>query len=187
MENNPNLAKAMQLLASAQTALKNAEALLSELGGESLASLPKTELPTDTKAYESDENQIVEGYFDGQNMIGPNEKIYPVPANYASKSKMVEGDKLKLTIQPDGRFLYKQIAPIERKTVKGTLIEEDGQYTVITDEGKYKVILASVTYYKGNAGDEVSLIVPVGRSATWGAIDAVIPQVDVDYSQSESF
>ena len=36
-----------------------------------------------------------------QIMIGPDGKNYPVPANYASKSKLIEGDILKLTITPN--------------------------------------------------------------------------------------
>ena len=38
--------------------------------------------------------KVVEGVFDGQTMIGPDGKSYPVPANYASKSKLIEGDIL---------------------------------------------------------------------------------------------
>ncbi|MBU4432193.1 hypothetical protein KKD60_02860, partial [Patescibacteria group bacterium] len=40
------------------------------------------------------EGKIVEGVFDGENMIGPDGKQYSIPANYASKSKLVEGDIL---------------------------------------------------------------------------------------------
>src|SRR5690606_20099687 len=46
--------------------------------------------------------KIVEGVFDGQKMAGPDVKEYPVPAIYASKSKLVEGDILKLSIGDDG-------------------------------------------------------------------------------------
>ena len=52
--------------------------------------------------------------YTSQVMIGPDGKSYPVPANYASKSKLVEGDILKLTIADDGGFIYKQIGPIAR-------------------------------------------------------------------------
>ncbi len=38
------------------------------------------------------EGKIIEGVFDGQIMIDQEGKNYPVPANYASKSKLVEGD-----------------------------------------------------------------------------------------------
>ena len=48
-----------------------------------------------------DGKRVVEGVFNGQNMIGGDGEEYPIPANYSSKSKLVEGDILKLTI--DGR------------------------------------------------------------------------------------
>src|SRR3989344_1091756 len=66
-------------------------------------------------------NTIVEGVFDGEEMIDAVGKKYPVPQNYASKSKIVPGDKLKLTITPDGTFIFKQIGPVDRKRVVGTI------------------------------------------------------------------
>ena len=47
-------------------------------------------------------------------MLSPDGKNYPIPANYASKSKLVEGDLMKLTIAEDGSFIYKQIGPVPR-------------------------------------------------------------------------
>jgi hypothetical protein len=45
-----------------------------------------------------------------------------------------------------------------------------------------------VTYYKGNMGDEVTLIIPKDRESMWGTIEAVIPQVGgAAYNQEESF
>src|SRR3954469_1596782 len=92
--------------------------------------------------------KVIEGVFDGQNMVGSDGKTYPVPANYASKSKLVQGDILKLTIAEDGTFLYKQIGPIPRKQVVGTLVLESGHYFVDIETKKYRVLLASVTYFK---------------------------------------
>ena len=66
-------------------------------------------------------------------MIDASGQMYPIPANYASKSKLVEGDGMKLTITDDGKFIYKQIAPVDRRTVKGVLIQEDGQYKVLVE------------------------------------------------------
>ena len=68
---------------------------------------------------------IIEGVFDGQNMVGPDGKLYSVPANYASKSKLVEGDMMKLTISPDGSFIYKQVGPVERDRIVGVLNKDD--------------------------------------------------------------
>ena len=42
----------------------------------------------------ANEVKILEGVFDGQNMVGSDGRQYIVPPNYASKSKLVEGDIL---------------------------------------------------------------------------------------------
>ncbi len=119
--------------------------------------------------------KIIEGVFDGQNMVGSDGKIYPVPANYASKSKLVQGDILKLTIAEDGAFLYKQIGPIPRKQVVGALKLENGHYFVDVNSKDYRVLLASVTYFKAKPGDQVSVNVPEDDSnAEWAAIEAAL-------------
>lgn len=119
--------------------------------------------------------KVVEGVFDGQNMVGSDGKIYPVPANYASKSKLVQGDILKLTIADDGAFLYKQIGPVPRKQVVGTLKLENGHYFVDVNSKNYRVLLASVTYFKAKPGDQVSVNVPEDDSNTeWAALEAAL-------------
>lgn len=175
---NEQMSKILRMIETAESSLRSAKELLEEIapgsGARSTSHFVKMEEP---KAYEQGESQIVEGTFDGQNMIGPNGKVFPVAANYASKSKLVEGDRLKLTIMPNGTFMFKQISPVEREFVKGVIVKEDGQFRVVANGKSYKVILASVTYYKGDAGDEVTLIIPKDREAVWGTIEAVIPQV----------
>lgn len=119
--------------------------------------------------------KVIEGVFDGQNMVGSDGKTYPVPANYASKSKLVQGDILKLTIAEDGAFLYKQIGPIARKQVVGLLKLENGHYLVEVGDHNYRVLLASVTYFKAKPGDQVSVNVPEDDStAEWAAIEAAL-------------
>ena len=119
--------------------------------------------------------KIVEGIFDGQIMIGPDGKSYPVPANYASKSKLVEGDILKLTIADDGGFIYKQIGPIARRQIIGTLVQHDGAYYVEANGREYRILLASVTYFHINIGDQVTIIVPEDNpEATWAAVEAAL-------------
>ena len=126
----------------------------------------------------NDEERVIEGVFDGQNMIGPSGKAYPVPANYASKSKLIPGDVLKLTIAPNGAFIYKQIAPVDRIHIKGVLGYEEGQYRVLCENKSYKVLLASVTYFKAEVGDTITLIVPEKEECEWGAIENVIPRLE---------
>ena len=58
--------------------------------------------PSVLPSEETGTEQIIEGVFDGMQMVGPDGKTYSVPPNYASKSKIVEGDFMKLTITPSG-------------------------------------------------------------------------------------
>ena len=120
--------------------------------------------------------RVIEGVFDGQNMIDAAGQTYPVPANYASKSKLVEGDGMKLTITDEGKFIYKQIAPIQRRTALGVLIQEDGQYKVLAEGKPFRVLLASVTFYRAEVGDQVTILLPTEGEAKWGAVEAVIPK-----------
>lgn len=119
--------------------------------------------------------KVIEGVFDGNTMVGPDGKTYPVPANYASKSKLIEGDILKLTIADDGGFIYKQIGPVARRQIIGTLMSHDGAYYVEAGGREYRVLLASVTYFKAKAGDQISIIIPEdNRDAEWAAIEAAL-------------
>ncbi len=120
--------------------------------------------------------RVVEGVFDGQNMVDADGRTYPVPANYASKSKLVVGDQMKLTINEDGKFIYKQIGPVERRSVVGPLTYENGQYKVLADGHSFKVLLASVTFFRAEIGDEVTILLPIEGDAEWGALDAVLPK-----------
>lgn len=122
------------------------------------------------------EGKIVEGVFDGQNMIGSDGKLYMVPPNYASKSKLVEGDIMKLTIQPNGSFLYKQIGPIERQRVMGVLTKDEvtGDWKVVGDGRKYNILTASVTYFKGQTSDDIVILIPKNAPSKWAAVENII-------------
>jgi len=121
------------------------------------------------------EQRTIEGVFDGENMIGPDGKQYSVPANYASKSKLVEGDILKLTITGNGTFVYKQIGPIERARAVGVLERSAaGEYLALADGKRWRLLTASVTYYKGEAGDEVVILVPKNGESKWAAVENIV-------------
>ncbi|MDP2656170.1 MAG: hypothetical protein Q8P11_01250 [bacterium] len=123
-----------------------------------------------------DEGNILEGMFDGQGMVGPDGKQYSIPPNYASKSKLVEGDILKLTISHNGSFIYKQIGPIARRRVIGILETDEETHTfVVKGEGQvWRVLTASVTYFKGVPGDEVVILIPRDKSTQWAAVENII-------------
>ncbi len=126
--------------------------------------------------FEGEEGQIVEGVFNGEEMIGPDGKRYSIPSNYASKSKLVEGDILKLVIKRDGTFVYKQIGPTERQRLVGTLIrnEETNQYYVTANGERWKVLRASVTFFKGDVGDEAIILIPKDVKSDWAAIENIV-------------
>lgn len=128
---------------------------------------------------ETGQSRIIEGVFDGENMIGPDGKQYSVPANYASKSKLVEGDILKLTITDTGTFVYKQIGPIERKRVVGVLDEStSGNFMVVSEDRKWRVLTASVTYFKGQDKDEVVILLPKTGESKWAAVENIVKQAN---------
>lgn len=156
------------LIAEAETSLAAAKELLVSLLGDEEGEISSI----DTK---ENIGKVIEGVFDGQNMVGGDSKTYPVPANYASKSKLVQGDILKLTISDDGTFLYKQIGPIPRKQVVGLLELTDGHYYVKVGDRHYRVLLASVTYFKAKPGDQVSINVPQeDDNVEWAALEAAL-------------
>ncbi len=174
MDNLNNIALIAQMIDSAEKNIQSAKQLLHALmGGKGVDS---SELLKKAQVLNvSEGGKVIEGVFDGQNMVGPDGKQYPVPANYASKSKLVEGDVLKLTIADDGSFIYKQIGPVERRKILGMLVQDEkGEYRVVAEGRPYKVLLASLTYFKSEPGDQVTIVLPVGQDANWGAVENVI-------------
>ena len=141
------------LIQEAETNLAAAkELLISIVGDDGQVVTPKTS--SDDVA-----GKVIEGVFDGQMMMGPDGKNYPIPANYASKSKLVEGDILKLTIAE----------------VIGTLVQHDGVYYVETNGREYRILLASVTFFRIEVGDQVTIIIPEDNpDATWAAVEAAL-------------
>ena len=157
-----------QMMLQAEKTMQSAKAMLLQLEG-------KKKTGRKRKIDEDAEGNVVEGTFDGQIMIATDGKQYPVPANYASKSKLVEGDMLKLTITPDGSFIYKQIGPADRKSVIGIVSQDEkGNYFIFSEGKPYKVLLASVTYFKAEPGDEVVIMLPRDIESTWAAIENVL-------------
>ncbi len=148
------------------------DALLDQIDGKSNA---KLKVKIEDRNLDTGE-QIVEGIFNGEKMIDSEQKEYAVPPNYASKSKLVDGDLMKLTIKPNGSFIYKQIKPIERKRLIGKVEfdEESQKWTIAYNGKKYKVLTASVTFYRGKPGDEAVILVAEDGSSSWGAVENII-------------
>lgn len=169
------LIQIQELIDNAMSSLKTANALLRDMTGVVDTTRERHAARAATLGAPVS-GRVIEGIFDGQNMVDSGGQTYPVPANYASKSKLVEGDGMKLTITEEGKFIYKQIAPVPRRTALGVLIQEDGQYKVLAEGQAFRVLLASVTFYRAEVGDQVTVLLPQDGEAKWGAVEAVLPK-----------
>ncbi len=166
------------LLLSAERSIQSAKKMLSALVDPSALKESASE-SFDTaglSTYTSEEDKIVEGIFTGDGMLGSDGNTYPVPHNYASKSQIVQGSKLKATIKPDGRIIYKIIEEIEYETTVGLLAKTQDRYQVVTDTKSYNVLLAAVTFIRGEVGDSVSVKIPKGKDATYAAVISKLPR-----------
>ncbi len=180
MKNKNQIMAIKDFILTAEKSLKNAKKLLNDLVKDNNIDLNKT-VDLDTSglhSYNSDDSTIVEGVFTWEEMLGADGNKYPVPANYSSKSKLVQWDKLKVTIGGNGRMMYKQIAPIERETKVGLLTEEKGKYQVLADGVSYDLLTAAVTHFGWNIWDNITVIIPRWKAATFAAIDSIMPKQD---------
>ncbi|OGY26646.1 MAG: hypothetical protein A2Z24_03050 [Candidatus Woykebacteria bacterium RBG_16_44_10] len=151
-----------QALSAAESSLKLARQLLSELESEGLRNKPKArELPGIT------------GIFDGQSMVTDKGDRYPVPENYASKSILVVGDTLKL-VEQGREKRFKQIEHVKRHKTTGILAKKEGRWAAVTPEGSYRLLPASVEHYGAQVGTEVIVQLPANNlQSTWAAVEKI--------------
>ncbi len=122
--------------------------------------------------YEVEQWQIIEWVYDGVYMIWSDNKKYPVPLNYASKSKLISWDILKLTILSNWKLMYKLIQPANRNYLKATLSKTDNDFIAIWDDWKtYKLNAAAVTYFNLQIWDEISIIANAEWKWEYAAIE----------------
>jgi hypothetical protein len=158
----PRIDLIRQALSAAESSIKLARQLLSELEKEGGREKPKAkEMPGTI------------GMFDGQTMVTEQGETFPVPENYASKSILVVGDTLKL-VEDGGEKRFKQIEHVKRHKTAGILAKKDGKWTVVSSEGSYRVLPASVSHFEGDVGDEVLLQLPANSlQTTWAAVENI--------------
>lgn len=183
-QNTPDAAKITQILLNLRAQI-DAALLLVNNPPPSPAPVKTTPPPTDidrgnqNTPNENNANknqlQVIEGVFNGEKMIGPDGREYAVPTNYASKSKLVEGDMMKLTITPTGAFIYKQIGPIERRRLIGeaALDDKTGQWSVSTNHKTYKILTASTTFFRAKPGMQAVILVPKDGESRWAAVENI--------------
>lgn len=166
-----------QLLMHLRQEIDNALHSLDQGMGQDFNTYTPTPHPAATYPGSYGAEKAVEGIFNGDAFLGRDGQEYAVPPNYASKSKLVTGDVMKLNITQSGAFIYKQTGPkVERQRVVGTLNFDEAtkKWTVLVDGRAYKVLSASISFHRGQPGDEVAILIPQDQPCEWGAVDNVV-------------
>ncbi len=156
---------------TAENALSAAQKWIDKIEGKDFSdeALKRAKQPNDAA-----EQSVFYGVFNGKQMETETGKVFPVPANYASKSKLIEGDSLKMTLLPSGEMIYKHIDVAERELMQGTLVLDKDAYKVLCNDRLIQVPYASITFFRAQVGDSIVVIAPKDESKTWGAIESVV-------------
>jgi hypothetical protein len=178
------LALAMRVIAGLKDQLENLERLLSGQADEDEAETSFRAARRDTdEMSEGFSGKVIDGVFDGENMVGEDGRKYMVPPNYASKSKLVEGDLLRLNIGDNGKFVFKQKGPIERQRLMGALMQDElsSDWKVLAGGRSYKVLPAAVSFHRGAVGDDGVILVPKDTPSRWAALENVVKRNESDF------
>jgi len=170
------LALTLRAIRDLKTRLDNLERLLESKSVNTMDEDEYAVPAMDDGFYGSYDGRSIEGVFDGEHMIGEDGRKYLVPPNYASKSKLVEGDLLRLTINESGRFLFKQKGPIERQRLVGNLMQDEmtGDWKVVASGNAYRVLPAAISFHRGDVGDDIVILVPKNAPSRWAAVENII-------------
>ena len=177
--NSKKIATILNLIEIADNNLKTAKSLLAQMGGDTMPNSKSFSSPAPSSNDEKDALEVVEGFFDGESMIGDNGQTYLVPPNYASKTQLVVGDRMKWILTPN-REIFKLIQSAPRERATGTFTIEDEKYMVIVDRfpNPIQILKASATYAMKNLGlqigDEVAITIPKDATPTWGAFNSIV-------------
>ena len=195
MSANKKIDTILSLIEICESNLKNVKSLLSQYTGGDIIyknSSNGSYTNPNNSVFQINSNnedvESVEGHFDGENMIGDNGKNYTVPQNYASKSQLVVGDKMKWSLVKDAFDGYKEVfkltQPILREKVIGKFIVEGNNYGAMVDGYPHmiKILKASATFAMKNLGlvigGKVALYIPKSGasslSSNWGAFINVV-------------
>jgi hypothetical protein len=143
---------------SAMHAIKTAEASLKL--ARQLLSGSKSEQRSGERALNS--LPYVDGSFDGTHMVDASKKRYAISINYATKSMLVYGDRLR-AYDDKGRYWFKQIERVLRERTTGILTKKSGIWHVATSDGSYKVSKDAIEFLGYEVNDEVGVILPAAN------------------------
>jgi len=77
-------------------------------------------------------------------------------------------------IKQGEREIFKQIERVKRQRVDGILAKKGKDFVVVTADGSYKVLSASLDFYNGEEGDSVTVLLPRNdKNVPFGAIESI--------------
>lgn len=118
----------------------------------------------------------VEGIFDGKHLITDTNEKVEVPANYAAKSRIVYGDRLK-SYEDEGKQVFKQLEKVSRKKIEAVVSKKEGKFYALTENGSYELSATAVEFNKVNVNDKIQIIIPEDNPhAPYAALDKIIEQ-----------
>lgn len=101
----------------------------------------------------------IEGKFDGKYLVTSEGERIEVPANYASKSRIVYGDTLKM-YEENGRKMFKQLIKLPRRKVLAVLSKKEGKFYALSEFGDHEISSTSVEHNNLSVGDQIQIILP---------------------------
>ena len=183
MSSGKKIESVLNLIEIAENNLRTARNVLNQLVGyDKTTKIPSASAVNVSLSKSNDEEkalEVVEGYFNGEAMLGDNGQVYVVPPNYASKTQLVIGDRMKWILTPE-REVFKLIQPAARERITGTFAIEGDSYFVLADNypNPIKLLKASATFAMKNlglnTGDEVAVFIPKDSTPNWGAFSSVV-------------
>lgn len=154
------LAVLIRTLMAAESNIQLAKKLITDIYGSKAALLVSSISKTAPITVDIKDLPGVEGKFIGKFVEGDDGKKYQIPENYASKSELVYGDRLKV-VEKDGANWFKQLSKPDRTEVRGTLASgPDGLWKLLVGDVSYEVLPSAVAYHKGKEGSEAFGLVP---------------------------
>ena len=165
LDTDPKKVQLIQdLLESAEKSVQHAKHILGELTGSS----------NGFNAVDANAESF-EGTFKGDHILADDGTRYEIAANYASKSKIVEGSRLRGVIMSNGNIKYTIIEKAQYELKLGKVIQDGQQETLIkVDDYIAKVLWESITFFRLEEGDEIYVRVPKGKQAEYAVIDSAI-------------
>lgn len=127
----------------------------------------------------------VEGYFDGQYLISDDGRKTEVPGNYAAKSRLVYGDRLKVFVE-GGKQIFKQITKAERKKIEGVLSKKEGKWCLLANEGTYRIADLAADFNNAGLNDKAYAYIPANNlNVPYAALDIVVKSGVVEKKADE--